>query len=122
MRRLPAIRTEVIVVGHGATGLFAAIELASTGHDVLLVGNGTPSSEMSTGCITFPEEAEWWGDLGLDDGCMREALDRVDQRIGKSLSVGPCTWEGSSEKRMTLVTNLGTIIENELCAVHLIQT
>ena len=110
MRRLPAIRTEVIVVGHGATGLFAAIELASTGHEVLLVGNGTPSSEMSTGCITFPEEAEWWGDLGLDDGCMREALDRVDQRIGKSLSVGPCTWEGSSEKRMALVTNLGTIM------------
>ncbi len=58
MRYLPAIETEVLVVGHGATGLFAAIELASTGHEVLLVGNGTPSSEMSTGCISFPDEED----------------------------------------------------------------
>ncbi len=110
MRELPAIETEVIVIGHGATGLFAAIELASTGHKVLLVGNGTPSSEMSTGCISFPDEAEWWRGLGLDDGLMQDASDRIDQRIQKVLTVGPCTWEGTSEKRMALVTNLGTII------------
>ncbi len=110
MRDLPAIETEVVVIGHGATGLFAAIELASTGHEVLLVGNGTPSSEMSTGCISFPEEAEWWRGLGLDDGLMQDASDRVDQGIQKALTVGPCTWEGTSEKRMALVTNLGTII------------
>ena len=110
MRYLPAIETEVVVVGHGATGLFAAIELASTGHEVLLVGNGTPSSEMSTGCISFPDEAGWWRGLGLDDGLMQDAFDRVDQRIQKTLTVGPCTWEGSSERRMALVTNFGTIL------------
>jgi anaerobic glycerol-3-phosphate dehydrogenase len=41
---------------------------------------------------------------------MQDASDRIDQGIQKVLSVGPCTWEGTSEKRMALVTNLGTII------------
>ncbi len=42
---------EAIVVGNGAAGLFSSWLLARDGWAVTVVGKGTPSSAMSTGCL-----------------------------------------------------------------------
>ncbi len=110
MRSLPMVETDVIVLGHGATGLFAAWELARQGHDVALVGNGTPASEMSTGCITFPDEEGWQEPLGLDGALVQESISEMDRMLQAFLGAGPCAWEGSISFKRALLTNIGTTI------------
>lgn len=110
MRSLPMVETDVIVLGHGATGLFAAWELARKGHDVTLVGNGTPASEMSTGCITFPDEEGWQELFVLDGGLIQESISEMDQRLQGFLGAGPCAWEGSTSMKKVLLTNIGTTL------------
>jgi anaerobic glycerol-3-phosphate dehydrogenase len=104
------VETDVIVLGHGATGLFAAWELARKGNDVTLVGNGTPASEMSTGCITFPDEEEWQEQFGLDGGFIQESISEMDRKLLAFLGAGPCAWEGSTSMKKVLLTNIGTTI------------
>ena len=51
--------SRVLVIGNGAAGLFSSWLLARKGQEVVLVGRGTPSTSMSTGCIrTRPEGCE----------------------------------------------------------------
>jgi anaerobic glycerol-3-phosphate dehydrogenase len=110
MRSLPTKETDVLVLGHGATGLFAAWELARKGHDVAIIGNGTPASEMSTGCITFPDEEGWQETYGLDGGIIKGSTSDMDRRLQTFLGAGPCAWEGSTTMKRTLLTNIGTTI------------
>ncbi|HPD08436.1 MAG TPA: FAD-binding protein, partial [Methanomassiliicoccales archaeon] len=49
--------SEVLVVGSGAAGLFSSWLLARDGWPVIVVGKGTPSSAMSTGCLRRMPEA-----------------------------------------------------------------
>ena len=58
MRDMPAIRVDVLVIGHGAAGLFAGISLGKD-HSVAVVGNNASATSLSTGCISMiSQEAE----------------------------------------------------------------
>ncbi len=53
MRDLPLIKVDALVIGHGASGLMAASALASQNNNVLVVGKGTTSTSLSTGCVSY---------------------------------------------------------------------
>ena len=58
MRDMPAIRVDVLVIGHGAAGLFAGISLGKD-YSVAVVGNNASATSLSTGCISMiSQEAE----------------------------------------------------------------
>jgi len=42
-----------LVIGHGASGLMAASALAGQNNNVLVVGKGTTSTSLSTGCVSY---------------------------------------------------------------------
>lgn len=52
MRKLPAQRCDVLIIGHGAAGLMAAWTLARSGKDVVVIGRGNPATALSSGCVT----------------------------------------------------------------------
>ena len=53
MRELEQLDTDVLVIGLGAAGLFAAASLARENKNVIVVGSGTTATSLSTGCISF---------------------------------------------------------------------
>jgi anaerobic glycerol-3-phosphate dehydrogenase len=53
VRDLQPIRVDALVIGHGASGLMAASALASQNNSVLIVGKGTTSTSLSTGCVSY---------------------------------------------------------------------
>ncbi|MEM0448501.1 MAG: hypothetical protein QW520_01590 [Methanomassiliicoccales archaeon] len=52
MKELKPMHTDILVVGHGASGLLAASALAKD-NNVLVVGRGTTATSLSTGCISY---------------------------------------------------------------------
>ena len=55
MKRLPTSDMDVLVVGHGIAGSIVASFLATQGRSVMVVGNGTTSTELSTGCFELSD-------------------------------------------------------------------
>jgi anaerobic glycerol-3-phosphate dehydrogenase len=53
LRDLPPIKVDALVIGHGASGLLAASALAGQNNSVLVVGKGTTSTSLSTGCVSY---------------------------------------------------------------------
>ena len=86
-----------LVVGMGASGLFSSCLLANKGWKVTIVGRGTPTSAMSTGCIK--------GQI-MNEGCLEEIL-KIARSNGMPMS-GPGTG----------ATNLGTRFDCGLSPVH----
>lgn len=59
MREMSSTRVDVLVIGHGAAGLFAGIALGQD-HSVAVVGNNASATSLSTGCISLiSREAEY---------------------------------------------------------------
>jgi len=53
MRELRPATVDVLVIGHGASGLFAAAALAAENKTVAVVGSGITATSLSTGCVSI---------------------------------------------------------------------
>lgn len=53
MRKTLKVETDVLIMGHGAAGLFSGAILSSFGKRVMIVGEGATSTSLSTGNIVF---------------------------------------------------------------------
>jgi anaerobic glycerol-3-phosphate dehydrogenase len=92
-------RCDVLVIGHGAAGCMAAAALASSGLDVIMVGRGTPATEMSTARITVPAD-----DPGIGS---------IIRTIGRGHGL-----YGSSAGRAEAITSIGTVTPQDLTSPH----
>jgi glycerol-3-phosphate dehydrogenase subunit B len=53
MRELKSVSCDVLVIGHGAAGLFAAAALAAENKSVAVVGSGITATALSSGCVSI---------------------------------------------------------------------
>lgn len=67
MRKVADLSADCLVVGQGAAGLLCGMVLASKGRKVAVVGRGTPSTVLSTGCITLRNRSWAVADDGPTD-------------------------------------------------------
>ena len=79
------MKTDVLVIGGGTAGCFAAISAARMGQNVLLVEkNGMPGGTMTVGQVNFPGLFFAWGRQIIAGPCW-EAINRVCARGGGTL-------------------------------------
>lgn len=77
------IKTEILIVGGGAVGLFLAIRLLQLGHDVLVVEQKTERSKHSRSIGIHPPSLEYLEEMGLADSFIEKGL-----CISKGLAIG----------------------------------
>lgn len=103
--------SSALVIGNGAAGTFASWLLARKGWEVTLVGRGTPSAAMSTGCLrsspkVCPAEIAEFLDnqfMPWTEG-VREGLSKIGTSFRCWMSPRHSTWgEGEVPKSIALV-------------------
>jgi anaerobic glycerol-3-phosphate dehydrogenase len=96
---MTAMECDVLVIGHGAAGCLAAAALAGKGLEVVVVGRGTPATELSTARVSVPPDdrraAALFAAIGEDHGLYRSAPGRT-----------------------RAITNLGTVGSQDLNSGH----
>jgi anaerobic glycerol-3-phosphate dehydrogenase len=92
---------DVLIIGHGAAGCLAGAELARQGREVIIIGRGTPATEMSTARIMLPG-----GRQGKE---LRERLKALGPAYGL-YALPP--------RRTVAFTALGTIVRQDLISAH----
>ena len=76
------INTDVLVIGAGTSGGFAAISAGMNGASVLLVEKGSmPGGTLTAGGVNFPGIFHAWGKQIIDGPCY-EAIKRTDSLGG----------------------------------------
>ena len=82
---LQTYTADVLVVGAGTAGIFAAIAAAKSGADTLLVEkNGLPGGTVTAGGVDFPGLFHAWGKQIVDGPCY-EAIKRCEARGGATI-------------------------------------
>ncbi|MDH7508279.1 MAG: FAD-dependent monooxygenase [Methanomassiliicoccales archaeon] len=126
MRKTLEAETDVLIVGHGAAGLFSGAILSSLGKRVMIVGEGATSTSLSTGNIIFLRDLD--GNIGehrftettiseellshvandhLDvDSINAEMLEMTSFLLPRLNSCG-LAFDGSIGKKQVLLTNAG---------------
>jgi len=90
LRDLQPMKVDALVIGHGASGLMAASALASQNNNVLVVGKGTTSTSLSTGCVSYIRKDIFRQERGAID---LEALARSVHPFNDILERGSLTLE-----------------------------
>ena len=80
MQPTPALRTDVLVVGAGPSGLMAAVCLARLGVDVIVVDGKSGPTRESRALAVQARSMEIYDQLGLIDRVLRES-DRAPQIV-----------------------------------------
>lgn len=82
MRIIEEIDTDVVVIGGGTAGVFAAVSAARCGADTILIErNGVLGGTMTSGGVNFPGLFFAWGRQIIDGPCW-EAIERTEQLGG----------------------------------------
>lgn len=106
--------SRVLVIGNGAAGAFSAWLLAKGGWEVTLVGRGTSSTALSTGCLRSApklcrdEIMEFLGNDDLPwatDG--REGISRIGTSYRCWMSPSHSTWNDGGAPKSVAVAGIG---------------
>ena len=76
------VQTDVLIIGAGTAGVFAAVSAARTGASVLLAEkNAMPGGTLSVGGVDYPGIFHAWGKQIIDGPCY-ESIRRADELGG----------------------------------------
>ena len=109
------INTDVIVIGGGSAGCFAAICAANTGAKTLLVEkNGMLGGTTTTGRVNFPGLFHAWGKQIIDGPCW-ESIERCVQRGGATLPPFPYKSEHHNMQQILLDVFTYACVLDDMC-------
>ncbi|HQQ25446.1 MAG TPA: hypothetical protein PLR51_04100 [Methanomassiliicoccales archaeon] len=105
--------SRALVVGNGAAGYFSAWLLRKRGWEVILVGRGTPSTALSTGCLrSLPDICRAEISEFLDSEAMppvtgrREGVSKIGTPFQCWMSPSHSTWEEGEGPKSIAVAGL----------------
>ncbi len=106
---------DVLVVGGGVAGCFAAISAARTGAKVLLIEkNGMLGGTTTTGMVNFPGLFHAWGKQIISGPCW-ESIMRCVERKGAVLPPFPYKSEHHNRQQILVDVFTYTCILDEMC-------
>ena len=109
------ITTDVLVIGGGSAGCFAAISAARLGASVLLVEkNGILGGTATAGMVNFPGLFHAWGKQ-IIDGPAWEAITRCVERGGAVLPPFPYKSEHHNMQQILVDIFTYTCVLDEMC-------
>lgn len=97
MKSLAPLDIDVLVIGHGVSGLAAGSFIASCGRKVAIVGAGTPWTALSTSCFS--------AFVGRDENA-RKALSFLRPRLKRT----GLPLVGEMDRRMEAITHVGNLL------------
>lgn len=107
--------TDVVVVGGGTAGVFAAISAARTGAKTILIEkNSMLGGTITAAAVNFPGLFFAWGNQIIDGPCW-EAIERTIELGGARMPKISCQPVNHWEEQILLNRFVYTYVLNEMC-------